>query len=248
MLQGCDKAFRSYSNLKQHIRNHSPTHPYVCDICGKMFKQPGRLNHHRKDHTVEFRWPCAYCDHKFGSIFKYKSHLAKIHPDKKNDIETKSNIRLYECEMCHKMYGDKDDLTRHIYIHQNIKPFSCQYCGKDFNDKSNMRQHEKIHTGVKHHWCQVCKKGFIHKRDWRNHMITNHKHDDEDSEEDVKPPREKRTRRKALLNMNKMEGEGSYADFTPVESQGQDLDMHLIPPDYEVQDSKKAVETVIEVS
>ena len=69
----------------------------------------------------------------------YKNHLAKTHPLMKKDIEERTNIRLYQCEICQKMYGDKEDLTRHIYIHNGLKPFKCQYCGKAFNDKSNMK-------------------------------------------------------------------------------------------------------------
>lgn len=227
------------------MRNHSATHPYVCDICGKRFKQPGRLNHHRKDHTIDWRWPCSYCEQKFRSIFMYKGHLAKFHPDMKNDIEQKTNIRLYECDMCHKMYGDKDDLTRHIYIHKNLKPFNCQYCGKSFNDKSNMRQHEKIHTGVKHHFCEVCKKGFIHRRDLRNHLITNHTKDEDG---DVKPVRARRQKKEPSYMTNRMAAQG-FTGLSSMQGQVQHhgLDMSLIPADYQVQESKKAVETVIEV-
>lgn len=238
--EGCEKAFRSYSNLKQHMRNHATTHPYVCDICGKTFKQPGRMNHHRKGHSFPFRWPCAYCEEKFKSIFMYKSHLAKVHPDMRKDIEEKANIKLYECEQCHKVYGDKDDLTRHYYIHDNIKPFECRYCGKKFNDKSNMRQHEKIHTGEKHHFCEVCKKGFIHKRDLRNHMNTNHFKDEDGA---YQTHRERRITRKKQMILKSLEEQEFSDDSKPPIQDG--IDMSLIPQSYKGENSKP-VETVIE--
>ncbi|KAL3876694.1 hypothetical protein ACJMK2_034498 [Sinanodonta woodiana] len=173
----CGKNFRSYGNLKQHKNTHSLFHNHICDICGKTFKQRGRMNHHRKGHFIIDRWPCEYCDQKFRSVFMYKNHLAKKHPEMKGDIEHKTNIKLYQCELCDKIYGDKEDLTRHIYIHKGIKPYSCQYCGRAFNDKSNMRQHEKIHTNERKHSCPVCYKAFIHNRTLTIHMKV-HKKDE----------------------------------------------------------------------
>ena len=169
--------------MKQHIRSHATTHAYVCDVCGRSFKQPGRLSHHRKDHFVDWRWPCAYCEDKFKSLFMYKGHLAKTHPDMKKDIEDRFNIRIYSCDICPKMYGDRDDLIRHINIHKGIKPYKCQYCNKAFNDKSNLKQHEKIHTGDKPFKCKTCEKAFIHKKTLRLHVNTCHTN---------KPPKKKR--------------------------------------------------------
>ena len=149
LFQECGKNFRSYSNLKQHKNTHTDIYGHICDICGKTFRQKGRMSHHRKGHFISYRWPCDFCDEKFKSIFMYKNHLAKIHPEMKSDIEDRKNIRLYQCDICNKMYGDKEDLTRHIYVHKGIKPFLCRYCQKAFNDKSNLRQHEKIHQSQK---------------------------------------------------------------------------------------------------
>lgn len=173
----------------------------------------------------------------------YKGHLAKFHADKKKEIEENTNIRLYECELCHKMYGDKDDLTRHIYIHKNLKPFSCQYCGKCFNDKSNMRQHEKIHTGEKNHWCDICKKGFIHKRDLRNHILSNHTK----VGEDVKPYKERRIRkRRTFLSDDMNMQEFGVTDMTPEQMEAPNqLDMRLINQTYQVEGHKIIVEQVI---
>ena len=132
------------------------------------------MNHHRKNHTIDWRWPCDYCEQKFKSIFMYKNHLAKSHPEMKKDIESRTNIRLYQCDICQKMYGDKEDLTRHIYIHKGLKPFKCQYCGKTFNDKSNMKCHERIHTGEKKISCPMCYKTFIQPRALKLHMKNVH--------------------------------------------------------------------------
>ncbi|XP_052763566.1 zinc finger protein 84-like [Mya arenaria] len=173
-IEGCDKTFRCYSNLQQHIKTHVPGNPYICDICGRGFKQKGRLNHHRKGHTIEYRWQCQFCEERFKSLFPYKNHLARNHPDKKEEIEESTHIKLFQCTLCQKMFGDKEDLIRHTYIHNNEKPFNCQYCSKRFNDKSNMRQHEKTHCGKRDHFCQQCNKTFYQKRELNSHILKYH--------------------------------------------------------------------------
>lgn len=182
-IEGCDKAFRSYGNLKQHKANHVQGHSFICDICGKTFKLKSRMNHHRKSHIVDYRWPCDYCEQKFKSIFMYKNHLAKTHPLMKQDIEERTNIRLYQCHICQKMYGDKEDLTRHVYIHMGLKPFKCKFCGKAFNDKSNMKCHERIHTGEKKLSCRLCYKTFLQQRPLRLHMKNVHGKTEEELDE-----------------------------------------------------------------
>ena len=173
-MQGCDKSFRSYANLKQHLRNHSADKPFVCDVCGKAFKQPGRMNHHKKSHLVAYRWVCAYCPEMFKTLFVYKGHLAREHPHMKKDIEMKTNIKLHQCHLCEKVYGEKDDLVRHIYIHKGLKPFKCEYCSKAFNDKSNLKQHTRIHLNDRKYCCQLCNKAFVLRRVLRAHMSNAH--------------------------------------------------------------------------
>lgn len=186
IVQDCKKSFRSQTNLQQHIRNHSSDYPYVCDVCGKAFKQPGRLNHHRKGHFQEYRWPCSYCSEKFKSLFSYKNHLAKTHPEMKKEIEESTNIKLFQCSICTRMFGDKEDLVRHTYIHKNEKPFKCSHCGKGFNDRSNLRQHERTHVGEKKHVCDICQKPFIQKRDLRSHKYScERKHQEFDLEKSL---------------------------------------------------------------
>ena len=104
----------------------------------------------------------------------YKKHLSKCHPEMKDNIEQRTNIRLHRCHICFKTYSKSLDLKRHLFIHQGLKPFKCQFCDKCFNDKSNMKCHERLHTGEKRFQCNLCCKKFIHPRGLRVHQYNVH--------------------------------------------------------------------------
>ena len=137
----------------------------MCDICGRIFKSAKEQNYHRKNHTIDFRWPCDYCEEKYKSLAAYKTHLAKVHPQMKADIEQRTSMRLHQCEICSKVYSTPTDLKRHIFIHKGLKPFNCEYCGKAFNDRDNLRCHEKrLHSEDMRLQCNHCYKRFVYRK------------------------------------------------------------------------------------
>lgn len=115
-----------------------------------------------------------YCEMKCRSLITYKTHLAKVHPDQKEDIERRTMIRIHKCQICSKMFGGRSDLKRHILAHKGLKPFKCPYCDKAFNDKSNLRTHKRVHTGDARFKCNYCSKGFSQQRILRLHLQEAH--------------------------------------------------------------------------
>ena len=161
--------------LRVHRVTHNQDQCYVCDKCGQTFKNTNSLAAHRRRHTGKNTWPCMYCEHQSQSVKSYKTHLIKVHPDQKEDIERRTTIRLHSCELCQKLYTDTTSLRRHHLIHQGLKPYPCGYCGKSFNDKSNLRCHERSHTGEGMD-CKYCAKKFIQPRTLRLHLQKVHGH------------------------------------------------------------------------
>ena len=105
----------------------------------------------------------------------FKTHLAKFHPQMKEDLEKRSSLRLHQCQICSKVYGHKSDLQRHINIHEGVKPFKCTHCMKAFNDKESMRCHMKrIHCADTRMKCNYCCKKFVHQKTLKLHEYKVH--------------------------------------------------------------------------
>ena len=172
-LQGCTKAFRSMSSLKQHKEYHVSYNAFICDFCGRPFKRECMMRHHRKSHT-EYQWPCEYCGTKFNGRKRFKTHILTHHIDKVPEIEQKTKLKFFKCTICNKILSQSHVFKEHMAIHRGLKPNKCSYCGKGFSTRSNMRQHERTHTGGKKLRCNLCSKTYNDPKALDAHMKNRH--------------------------------------------------------------------------
>ncbi|XP_005109568.1 zinc finger protein 236-like [Aplysia californica] len=87
-----------------------------------------------------------------GSIANEETEVCKIC----NKAFLKSFIRIhershadqkpYECPMCHKRFGYKNNMKSHMKLHQGLKPYQCQICGARFTRGSTLRRHGRRHN------------------------------------------------------------------------------------------------------
>ena len=79
------------------------------------------------------------------------------------------------CDICHKMFCNKRNLTNHMLTHTGNKPFSCDACGKSFLYKSRLKEHMNKHTGEKPFSCNICSDSFRSRYHLKRHIQLLHK-------------------------------------------------------------------------
>ncbi|KAL0979091.1 hypothetical protein UPYG_G00180390 [Umbra pygmaea] len=179
----CDRTFRLYYHLKQHMRAHVTRgpldKPHVCRHCGKAYTREGALKQHlttlhyeaeelsrsqsqkKKTHT------CEYCDKQFDHFGHFKEHLRKHTGEKP-----------FECPDCHERFARNSTLKCHMSACQNgagakkgrKKLYECQVCSGVFNRWELFKDHLTTHTGEKPNHCTLCDVWFTQPLDLRRHL------------------------------------------------------------------------------
>jgi uncharacterized Zn-finger protein len=58
-------------------------------------------------------------------------------------------MRVIECEVCHRRFGEKGSLRTHIRtVHEGVRGFECEVCHRRFGQKGSLRTHIRtVHEG-----------------------------------------------------------------------------------------------------
>ncbi|XP_053379198.1 uncharacterized protein LOC128548435 [Mercenaria mercenaria] len=176
----CDFTAREMRDLCQHLKDHFPKAPFVCDVepCTMRFLRLGLFVRHHMSHMKQKPYQCDFCMKSFATYNQLSCHK-KLHEG-----------RQFECDVCFKKFGTKGVMQQHRAIHFDNKPYLCDLCGFSTKHQSHLISHRKIHTGdvkrctfpncnystpksahmtqhmnshlnIRNHICQVCGKSFV---------------------------------------------------------------------------------------
>ncbi|XP_059612675.1 transcription factor grauzone-like [Phlebotomus argentipes] len=163
----CNVKFNRPSKILQHFDHHMNPEAFKCSDCGKSFKNKYGLRLHTENsHTPPelHKYKCPNCPKTFMSMIRYKKH-SFVHV---TDAE-KSHI----CPHCSKAFAFKANLQIHIrQMHEEVAYHVCEICAKMFKNKDVFLRHQKIHTGEKIEKlpCPVCGNSFKYKAQLKLHM------------------------------------------------------------------------------
>jgi len=181
----CEKSYKSFSSLKEHIRDNHTSNPalkpFKCDICGKRMVSQIKLKKHKWVHNADDAFPCHLCTSTFKALSYYRNHMRKWHPGEKwqrpQVKEEKDKIKeqlkpkeekLHTCEECGRSF-QKANLKRHMLIHKEEKGYLCDICSKSFATNTQLLQHKISHIEEKNIACDVCGDLFSHRKNLLKH-------------------------------------------------------------------------------
>ncbi|KAF8788103.1 Myoneurin like protein [Argiope bruennichi] len=90
----------------------------------------------------------------------------------KRHMQIHEGEKTHRCDFCEKSFHQKSNLQIHVRMHTGDKPFPCDVCGMRFRENFYLKRHMQIHDGEKNHRCDFCEKSFQEKCDLQIHIRT----------------------------------------------------------------------------
>jgi len=107
------------------------------------------------------RYQCTLCQKK---IFDLSSHM-----------KTHFQPKVYQCNICHKVFIKPHTLAYHRHNHQSDainadKTYKCDVCDKTFSSSSSLAIHYPTHGKKKPYKCKVCRREYKLHSNFTIHM------------------------------------------------------------------------------
>ena len=167
----CSSSFSRQSNLKFHLKLHSPSNPHICTVCMKPFLCAAYLATHQQVHLVAIQdsgnqcsdgnfttyvreqtsvpleqeqreFSCNNCDAKFSCELSLKKHQSLHHPIKLN---LRRHAQMHLADTHKKASRQHKKITRKRFL-SKMKPFVCTECSSSFNLVNTLIKHLKLHS------------------------------------------------------------------------------------------------------
>lgn len=138
----------------------------TCPFCGKSFTNKNELNKHFTGHLTKLpektsNKQCKICNKTFSRIANLSRHL--------NNKHGKENV-LPRCNLCSRVFNDKNHLANHMCQNSNQQEFKCNICQKLFLRECYLIRHLKSHPATEtYKKCEVCFKQFAGNLSFQHH-------------------------------------------------------------------------------
>ncbi|XP_053685700.1 zinc finger protein 664-like [Sabethes cyaneus] len=144
---------------------------FKCGVCLLRFKIKAHLIRHmllkHRQETVhkseKIYGRCRRCNEFFNTTAELEVHLRKAH-----------RTTLF-CDICLRLFNNKDQLKRHRRFHSGANPFACDVCNKQCQNSSHLHFHRRSHfvTNLGYR-CPHCDKLFSSAGNCQKHVIRIH--------------------------------------------------------------------------
>lgn len=185
----CDRNLSNRSSYRRHIRlvHKSEPAPDALTCCNMTFLTLDLLKNHMAIHKRNI-W-CKQCGRAFSRQITLRRHIQTVH----------EQIRLYNCNYCHKGFASKPQVTKHLasgvcqrsssankglclycnyksekHVSTHMKTCRgnirrCATCDLSIFDMKQFSDHLAIHPDNELFECRICGEKFLHTWQYARH-------------------------------------------------------------------------------